>query len=112
MHYALPSQLNSQYTTMGTSTNIYLFGDQTIRVQGHLQGLLYVADNGILTSFLEKAFLAIQQEISRLPAAERDAFPQTETLGLLLDSINRNGKHHAALESALVCIYELGYYIK
>ena len=89
----------------------YLFGDQTVHVDNHLQDLLHVGGNSTLTSFLSEGYYAIRQEISRLPASERALLPQSETLALLLDTIKK-GKRHPALESALLCLYEIGEYIK
>lgn len=90
---------------------IYIFGDQTVHADSPLQDLLHVSDNSTLSTFLFEAYLAIRQEISRLPANERVSLPQPETLGLLLDA-TRRGKRHPALESALVCLYEIGEYIR
>ncbi|RHZ68747.1 hypothetical protein CDV55_108021 [Aspergillus turcosus] len=90
---------------------VYLFGDQTVHVQSHLQDLLHVSGNSTLTSFLSEGYLALRQEISHLPASERAVLPQAETLGLLLRSIKK-GKRHPALEGALLCLYEIGEYIR
>ncbi|THC96964.1 hypothetical protein EYZ11_003572 [Aspergillus tanneri] len=92
-------------------TDIYLFGDQTVRVEESLHALLHTRDNPTLTSFLNEAFLAIQHEISQLPAGERGSLPTTETLGLLLDMIKK-GHRHAAFESALICLCEIAEYIR
>jgi naphtho-gamma-pyrone polyketide synthase len=96
---------------MGAPTKIYVFGDQAIRVEDQLLDLWHVKDCSSLTAFLREATAAIQKAISELPATERGAFPTVETLGLLLDDIKK-GSYHIALDSALVCIYEIGYYIR
>ncbi|KAM5343388.1 hypothetical protein ACJ41O_011925 [Fusarium nematophilum] len=93
-----------------SSTDIYVFGDQTLPVLDSLQGLLLIRDNSILKQFLDEAYIAVRREISGVPATERSGFPQTETLGLALEAIRR-GQHSTALDSALLCIYEIGYYI-
>ncbi|ORY59299.1 polyketide synthase [Pseudomassariella vexata] len=95
---------------MNSQVDIYVFGDQTLDVSKKLQGLL-VSDSTLLTEFFDGAFRTLQREISRLPSSKRQEFPRSETLGLLLEAI-QNGKRHSALDSALVTIYEIAYYIQ
>lgn len=90
---------------------IYVFGDQAIRVEEQLLDLLHVKGCSILTTFLREATIAVQEAVAGLPPAERAAFPTVETLGFLLDAVKK-GSSHVALDSALVCIYEIGYYIR
>ncbi|KAJ5947462.1 Type I Polyketide synthases (Type I PKS) [Penicillium verhagenii] len=90
---------------------IYLFGDQTIHADSSLQELLYFSNNKTVSILLSEAYQAIRKEISCLPATERALFPQPETLGLLLDAVKK-GKRHPALESALLCLYEIAEYIR
>ncbi|KAJ4127485.1 Interface between microtubules and kinetochore protein [Fusarium oxysporum] len=75
-----------------------------------LQALLRVKDNALLTSFLGEAFLAVRHEIVSLSSIERKSIPEAESLSLLLEGVRRS-EPHAALDSAFVCIYEIGYYI-
>ncbi|KAB8262554.1 hypothetical protein BDV32DRAFT_147475 [Aspergillus pseudonomiae] len=89
---------------------IYLFGDQTVRVDDALHKLLYVKNSPTLKSFLDEAFAAIRKEIFILPANERTSLPDAHTLPLLLGAV-RNGRRHVALDSALVCLYEIAQYI-
>lgn len=96
---------------MASSTDVYIFGDQTLCVLKNLQNLLLVHDNAPLSIFLDEAFSVVHREISCLPSTEKDRFPRAETFGLLLDAI-QNGKHHAALDSACVCVYEIGSYLQ
>lgn len=95
---------------MEPPADVYVFGDQTLDVLKNLQSLLLIADNALLTEFLNEAFHTVQHEISRLPSTQRHLFPQAETFGLLLDVVQK-GRRHAALDSACVCIYEIAYYI-
>lgn len=92
-------------------TSIYLFGDQTIHADEALHTLLHIKNNPILRCFLDEAFSAIQQEISYLPASERSSLPNTHTLALLLDGIKKE-RRHVALESTMVCLCEIGEYIR
>ncbi|EXL92030.1 polyketide synthase [Fusarium oxysporum II5] len=95
---------------MASSTDLYVFGDQSTPVLDKLQTLLRVKDNALLTSFLGEAFLAVRHEIVSLSSIERKSIPEAESLSLLLEGVRRS-EPHAALDSAFVCIYEIGYYI-
>lgn len=96
---------------MGPFKDVYVFGDQTLRVEDNLQNLALIQDNAPLTAFLREAFSTLKREASNLSPTEKAELPQADTLGLLLDGIKR-GKRHAALDSACTCIYEVGYYIQ
>lgn len=92
--------------------HILIFGDQTTSVYEGLQALLYIPENSILTSFLHNSFEAIQRERIKLPPLDAETVPQTETLGLMLEALKKeNSKPTAAINSALCCIYQVGYYI-
>ncbi|KAF2650606.1 polyketide synthase [Lophiostoma macrostomum CBS 122681] len=93
------------------STDIFIFGDQTTRVEGNLRDLILIRNDALLASFLDESFLVLQREISTLPVSERGSLTKFRTLGLLVEVI-QNGRRHAALESACLCIYEIGYYIR
>ncbi|KAF5637638.1 polyketide synthase [Fusarium tjaetaba] len=95
---------------MASSADVYVFGDQSTPVLDKLQALVRVKDNALLTSFLGEAFLAVRREIVSLSSLERKSIPEAESLSLLLEGVRRS-EPHAALDSAFVCIYEIGYYI-
>ncbi|CVK91833.1 bikaverin cluster-polyketide synthase [Fusarium mangiferae] len=95
---------------MASSADVYVFGDQSTPVLDKLQALVRVKDNALLTSFLGEAFLAVRREIISLSSLERKSIPEAESLSLLLEGVRRS-EPHAALDSAFVCIYEIGYYI-
>ncbi|CAJ0552555.1 Ff.00g006330.m01.CDS01 [Fusarium sp. VM40] len=90
---------------------VFIFGDQSVPILDALQTTLLIRDNAILKQYLDEAFLALRREISTLPAQERSSFSQAETLGLVLEDV-RKGQHGAALDSALLCLYEIAYYIE
>jgi naphtho-gamma-pyrone polyketide synthase len=96
---------------MASSADVYVFGDQSTPVLDKLQALVRVKDNALLTSFLGEAFLAVRREIVSLSSLERKSIPEAESLSLLLEGVRRS-EPHAALDSAFVCIYEIGYYIE
>ncbi|KAM0545985.1 hypothetical protein ACHAPJ_011097 [Fusarium lateritium] len=89
---------------------VFLFGDQATPILDDLQATLLIRNNAILKQFLDEAFLSLRQDISALPSEECSCFPQAETLGLVLEDV-RKGKDSATLDSALLCIYEIAYYI-
>ena len=93
------------------STDVFIFGDQTTRVEANLCDLILVRNDALLSSFLNESFLILQREISTLPAPERAPLSKFRTLGLFVEAI-KSGKRHAALESACCCIYEIGYYMR
>jgi naphtho-gamma-pyrone polyketide synthase len=95
---------------MHTKT-IFIFGDQSVPILDALQAILLIRDNAILKQYLDEAFLALRREISALPSQERSSISQAETLGLVLEDV-RKGRYGAALDSALLCIYEIAYYIE
>ncbi|KAJ6784566.1 hypothetical protein PWT90_06486 [Aphanocladium album] len=95
---------------MSSSPRVVLFGDQTNAVEHKLQGLIAGSSNVILAEFLNAAFRAIQKEIYKLPSTDGMQMPRSETLGLLIDAV-QSGKRHAALDNALLCMYEVGLYL-
>lgn len=103
--------LPSYIFKMASSADVYVFGDQSTPVLDKLQALVRVKDNALLTSFLGEAFLAVRREIVSLSSLERKSIPEAESLSLLLEGVRRS-EPHAALDSAFVCIYEIGYYIE
>ncbi|KAI6756980.1 hypothetical protein HG530_011578 [Fusarium avenaceum] len=90
---------------------VFIFGDQSVPILDALQAMLLIRDNAILKQYLDEAFLALRREISTLPAQERSSFSKAETLGLVLEDV-RKGQDGAALDSALLCLYEIAYYIE
>lgn len=90
---------------------VYLFGDQTVPVLDSLRSLLLVQHNAPMKAFLDEALSALRLCISTLPATERLEFPQIESLGLLLEAMQK-GPSHAALDSVCLCIYQIAYYME
>jgi len=90
---------------------VYLFGDQTYEINTKLCGLLLSNDNPILISFFERVFFALRTEIGQLPLRERESFPLFSSISTLL-SRQRENALNPALEGALTCMYQLGYFIR
>lgn len=94
-----------------STTEIYIFGDQTRPVFRDLGNLILVGGNPILTTFLNESFFSIQREISSLRTTEKNELPQVESFGLLVEAAQKS-EPHGALDSACLCAYEVGSYIQ
>lgn len=90
---------------------IYLFGDQTGDFDACLRHLFQAKANPLLTSFFERCYYAIRQEITNLLPSQQQAFPRFTSVVDLLAKSRETGPN-PALESALTCIYQLGCFIK
>ncbi|KAL4815331.1 conidial yellow pigment biosynthesis polyketide synthase [Aspergillus spinulosporus] len=89
---------------------VYLFGDQTGDFEVGLRLLLQVKNHSLLSSFLQRSYHAVRQEISHLPPSERSTFPRfTSIVDLLARHCESPG--NPAIESALTCLYQLGCFI-
>lgn len=94
-----------------TKCQIFLLGDLTLDFEPDLRQLLHVKDNANLQSFFDNVSIAFRQEFAALPLAEQDWLPRFTTL---IDLVaNLNGTEGApALRVALLCIYQLGRFIR
>lgn len=96
---------------MEGTRRVYLFGDQTGDFDAGLRRLLQAKNNSLVTSFFQRCFYALRQEITKLHPSQRKIFPRfTSTVDLL--ARYRESGPNPALESALTCIYQLGCFIK
>jgi naphtho-gamma-pyrone polyketide synthase len=95
-----------------TSTSqIFIFGDQTSAFEPDLRSLLHVKDNANLRSFFEKANYALRLEIARLPMSQREIFPRFTCCLDLLQYYRESGGN-PALGLALLTLNQLGRFIK
>ncbi|OJJ32995.1 hypothetical protein ASPWEDRAFT_115577 [Aspergillus wentii DTO 134E9] len=95
---------------MEGTRRVYLFGDQTGDFDAGLRRLLQAKNNSLVTSFFQRCFYALRQEITKLHPSQRKIFPRfTSTVDLL--ARYRESGPNPALESALTCIYQLGCFI-
>lgn len=92
--------------------HILLFGDQTGDYVKILSQLLHIKENTVLTSFFEKAYYALRDEVSQQPRAVRD---QISGFSSIADLVARYSESTAArsnpLESALTCISHIACFI-
>ena len=93
-------------------TQLFVFGDQTNASDADLRRLLHVNDNSVLRSFFERVSYALRVEIARLPAVQQEWFPHYANLLQLLTARRREREDNPALGLALLCINQLGRFIK
>ncbi|KAL4758755.1 ketoacyl-synt-domain-containing protein [Aspergillus foveolatus] len=98
---------------MSSHFKLYLFGDQTFRPRTHFRALLANRDNAVLDDFLTKAYSRIRSELFRLPKQDRDHFPRFTCLeDLVFWQPGEDERRCVPLEMALLCLYQLGEFIR
>lgn len=95
----------------GQSCQIFVFGDLSISFRENLRQLLHTKCNETLRSFFEQVGFAFRQELAKLPASQQDWFPCFTTLVDLLSKLGET-EGTPALEFALVCICQIGQFIR
>lgn len=97
-----------------TEASVILFGDSTLDTSSYLDTLLKTSGSHgpLLSSFLEKAQVGLQQERSALYSAQRAAIPEVISLEALADAETRSRGRHPALHLAEVNLVQLAYFIK
>lgn len=100
-----------QTMTSAKACQILVFGDLNSSFEDNLIVLLHVKDNESLRSFIEQVNYALRVEISTLSLVERRQFPRFTTL-IDLFAKYKESKKVPALNFALLCITQLGQFIK
>lgn len=98
--------------TMDKSSQVILLGDQTTPFQSSLKRLLSVKHNALLTTFFERVFFALRQEVSRLPTSLQDQFPRFTSLLDLLSRHSESKIRNPALESAFHTLNQLASFVR
>lgn len=96
---------------MESSTQVFVFGDQTSLSIVDLRQLLHVNDNTFLSSFLDSANYALRVEIADLPVIKQEWFPRFTTFLDLLAESHQSG-NNPALGLALQCTNQLARFIR
>jgi hypothetical protein len=91
--------------------NVHVFGDQTADQVSLLRRICSRKDNTLLTTFLERAGVAIREETQRLPLPQRSELPDFLAISDLLEAYAERGLKIPQLESCLVTITQLAHYI-
>ena len=97
---------------MSLKMNIFLFGDQTADYNSNLVGKLRQKDIPVLTSFLEKANVALREEISQQPGLVRKTIPSFSTLLDLVQWFSESGVSSPAIESAICTTCQIACLIR
>ncbi|KAI9652280.1 MAG: Type I Iterative PKS [Alyxoria varia] len=84
---------------------VLLFGDQSEDIIGELQQLILLRNNLLLSSFFEKAYKTLRDEVAH-NAEERQRLPGFTSIETLLARYVEKGVKSPAIESALVSIYQ------
>ena len=93
------------------SCQLFFFGDLTISFEEDLRQLLHVKDNAILRSLFERVGFTLRAEVAKLPACQQAWFPRFSTIVDLVSKL-RETEGAPALNSALLCLCELGQFIR
>jgi naphtho-gamma-pyrone polyketide synthase len=96
---------------MDSPSRVYLFGDQTADFDSGIRRLLHAKNDSLLSAFFQKCYYALRKEVTALPPSERQKFPRFTSV-VDLHARYRESGPNAALESALVTIYQLGSFIQ
>ena len=66
---------------------ILLFGDQTADQQTLLRKIVQRKDHAVVTTFLERAAVAVREEVRKLPRTRRENMPDFLTIGNIVDCL-------------------------
>ena len=95
-----------------TEMNILLFGDQTSDFHPLLRKLLHKKGNPVLGSFLERANVALRDEITRQSSLTQEKMPQFTSISDLIERYQDSKTSNPAIESAIVCICQIACFIR
>lgn len=97
---------------MDKKSRILLFGDQTGDYRIIFRQILQIKENAILTSFFEKAYCALRDEVAQQPRAVRDQIPDfTSIADLVARYEDSNAGKNNAIESTLACLSQISCFI-
>nr|POF15249.1 conidial yellow pigment biosynthesis polyketide synthase [Quercus suber] len=91
--------------------NVLLFGDQTADQHQLLHKIVLRKDNALVLKFIERASVALREEVRQLPRSQRNMIPDFLTVNDLIEAYYQSSDKVPMLESALVTIAHLGHYI-
>ncbi|RDL30666.1 Thiolase-like protein [Venustampulla echinocandica] len=89
-----------------------LFGDQSLDTFGFLYNLCHYGTPSLLSrAFLQQVSIALCHELDCLPSIERKKLPIFTNIEELNERYHDRGTKHSGIESALLCITQLAYYL-
>lgn len=96
---------------MDSTSNIYLFGDQTNPFESDLTQIFHTKDCSLLSSFIEQVYHLLRLEISKLGTLQQKWFPRFTSIIDLLARRSDIGSN-PALDSAILCLTQLASFIR
>ena len=100
------------FLAMPLKMNVLLFGDQGTDYHEKLRQKLQQKNNPLLTTFLERANVAMQEEVAWQPYLMQETMPQFSSLLELVDWFGDSSKSNPAIESALCCMCQIACFIR
>jgi hypothetical protein len=91
--------------------NTFVLGDQTASQISLLRKIVSRKDNNLLTTFLERAAVALREEVQKLPKSQRDTIPDFLTISHVVEAYYEKGVKVAQLESSFLTIAQLAHFI-
>ena len=91
--------------------SVHVFGDQTADQIPLLRKIVSTKNNSLVSTFLERASLAIREEVEKLPKSQRTLIPDFLTVSQLVESYAEQGVKLPEIESVLVTVAQLGHFI-
>ncbi|KAK7719260.1 polyketide synthase [Botryosphaeria dothidea] len=91
--------------------NILIFGDQTADQYPLLRKAVLRKDNALLSTFLERASVALRNEIKHLPRSQRESIPDFLSISSLIEAYYEKGLRIPQIESSLVTLAQLSHFI-
>jgi hypothetical protein len=91
--------------------NTFVLGDQTASQIVFLRTLVTRKNNTLLASFLERAAIALREEVQKLPKTQRDTIPNFLTLNHLTETYHEKGVKVPQIESSLLTVAQLAHFI-
>lgn len=96
---------------MASTRHILIFGDLTVAFEEDLKAILQQKHDATLRDFFGRVTFAFRHEFTSLSQARQEWFPRFTTLQDLLEN-NRGLLGAPALRFALLCVYEIGKFIR
>lgn len=107
----MPSATLASSVDSSEPCHVLLFGDLTTDFEDDLFQLLHRKSNATLESFFDQVNMAFRQEFSLLSTEEQGWLPQFTDLVDLAANMD-DAVSAQALRSSLLCVYQLGRFIK
>lgn len=91
--------------------DVILFGDQTVESRSFLKKALARKGCPILSTFLEQAHAALQEELISLPSQSRQHIPIFSSIPEFTERYFAAGQPDIAIESGITCLAQLIHFI-